>query len=680
MAGDGQPNGQADQYPNDMDSYNALIATSLQGKPSDGHRLAWIELINNEDPGIVHYDPPQGNEAVGQDLAYLEPDPGANASPGPYYGSSDNGQSNGSPKLAISPEDEEAQSSGDDHQYEEYSYDPECEIDEESSTHPPEVTKPQHLPTISKIQKRRDVLARKGIVLDSNGTRKGVVRKTASGGVEVLHHGEWIAAVYHHEIRGKLLQMTDRNGKYDVEPARGAHKLDRTAFKKDQQHWEFGERNSRPELLFVWDDPGDRADDDPELWYDGGRMVLSVANRPLRKFSEIPLTLSGQCEGLRLEAFRRLNSNISLYELRARMPITTCKRPGLRDKAVELPALGNRIARSRLKTVMKAWCMKEGSDVKIHRMLEMIPQDIQEEIVRTNSTRCFRDFTQAEMAYIGEGNKGTESSMKKAGLRRLPEDIRREKEEQKRLTIKGKKGNGLEIHPVVAEALERKTPVPKTPHGSRYNVSAKTSSTSRRFPRTKGGPSQNRTHREPGTSGVEFSPLGNAKRPASSELGTLFCKRPRVVEDESVNQAEGDKHSGYGQSATEEDSDENATGKPRPGPDFRYKKPTTAQEKVGIQEALSISLDDYERYMGYPPPFRTDRTESYAFQLSELQASLSEHTGLGDYAPILKQWGKWSSMESWRAMATPNRGVNGGAKKKVSGLEGDTLVDRSPVD
>ncbi|KAL9002744.1 MAG: hypothetical protein Q9188_004344 [Gyalolechia gomerana] len=676
MADDGRPNRQADHYPNDMDSYNALIATSSQGKPKQGRRLAWVELINNEDPGIDHYDLPQGNEAVDQDLSHPESDAGANESPGPYYGSSDDGQSNESPKLALLPKGESAQSSDDDYRYEEQAYDSECVIDEERSTQRPEEeestsTKAQHLPVISKNQRRRDDFARKGIELDSNGTRKGVVRKTGSGSIEVLHNGEWIAAVYHHEIRGKLLQMTDKNGKYDVEPARGAHKLDRTAFKKDQKHWKFEERNSRPELLFVWDDPGDRADDDPELWYDGGRMVLSVENRPLRKFSEIPLTLSGQCEGLRLEAFRRLNSNISLYELKARMPITTSKRLGLTDKPVGLPALGNRMARSRLSTGMKAWCMREGSDVRIRRMLEMIPKNIQEEIVRKNSTRCFRDFTQAEIAYIDEGNKGTELSMKKAGPRRLPEDIRREKEEQKQQVIKGRKGDGLQVHPVVAEALERTTPVAKTQHGSRSNVSAQTASMSPHYPRAKGGQSQ---------LGADPSPLGKAKRPASPPLGKMSFKRPRVLEDGSVNQPEGNTYSGHGPSATKEHSDQTTTGKPGHGPDFRYKKPSTVHDIIRIQQALNISREDYERYTGYPPTVRTDRNESYAFQLSELQASLSEQTGLGDSAPVLKQWGKWTSIEPWRPTAAPQGGVKGGAKKNVSGLEGDTLVDGSPVD
>lgn len=409
-------------------------------------------------------------------------------------------------------------------------------------------------------------------------------------------------------------------------------------------------------------------------------MVLSVENRPLKKFSEIPLTLSGQCEGLRLEAFRRLNSNISLYELKARMPITTSKRLGLTDKAVGLPALGNRMARSRLSTGMKAWCMREGSDVRIRRMLEMIPKNIQEEIVRTNSTRCFRDFTSGEIAYIDEGNKGTELSMKKAGPRRLPEDIRREKEEQKQQVIKGRKGDGLHVHPVVAEALERTTPVAKTQHGSRSNVSAQTASMSPHYPRSKGGQSQSGTHRGFGALGVELSPFGNTKRPASPPLGKMSFKRPRVVVDGSVNQPEGNTYSGHGPSATKEHSDQTTTGKPGHGPDFRYKKPSTVHDIIRIQQALNISRDDYERYTGYPPIVRTDRNESYAFQLSELQASLSEQTGLGDSAPVLKRWGKWTSMESWRAMAASHDGVKGGAKKNVSGLEGDTLVDGSRVD
>ncbi|KAL8941013.1 MAG: hypothetical protein Q9216_002493 [Gyalolechia sp. 2 TL-2023] len=655
-----------------MNSYNALIATSTKVKSEAGRRLTWIEIVNNEDPAINHYGLPQGNKAAEQDAKHPS-NTGANGSPGPYYGRSDDEKSKQSPKLALLPEEESADSSDDDYRWAD-SYDSDCEIDEERSTSRPEntSTKTPHAPTVSRVQQKRDDFAKKGVELDSYGIRMGVVRNTESGGIEVLHNGAWFAAVYHHEIRGKLLYMTDKNGKYDVEPARGAHKLDRTAFKKDHVHWRFDERKLRPECLFVWDDPGYEADKIPKFWYDRGRMVLSAENRPLRKFSEIPLTLSGQCEGLRLELFRRLNSNISLAELKARMPVTTSKRLGLTDKTVGLPALGNRMARSRLITGMKAWCMREGSDVRIRRMLEMIPKHIQEDIVRSNSTCCFRDFTQAEIAYIEEGNKGTESSMKKAGPRKLSEDIRREKQEHKQSIIEGKKGDGLIIHPVVEEALQRTTQMLGTSHA--YSEYARDASRWLIYPQTKFGQSRLRKYLEASTSKTN-SPYTNVKRPASPLPAETAFKRSKVLEEVKVKQPGGtSENSSHGPPAAQGHSDQTAKGNPQYGPDFRFKKPSNAHDLIRIQQALELSRYDYERRLGYPPAL-TDRTESYAFQLSQLQASFSERTRSGHDTPALKWWGKkWTSMESWR---TVHGKVEGGVKKNVSSLEGDTLIEKS---
>ncbi|KAL8719517.1 MAG: hypothetical protein Q9225_003484 [Loekoesia sp. 1 TL-2023] len=225
-----------------MDGYTQLIATSLQGKPTAGGSPSWLELINNEDPVTVQNDPSHGRETSIQGSAYPDPDGEGDESIGPYYGSSEDGQSSRSPRLRLSTPDEAVQASDDDYQYEENSEDS-CVINEKRSTW---VTKEgsaiskrasRHpdAPVVSKLQAKKQHHASQGIELDSNGTRKGVVRG-GPGSLKYLHNHEWIPAVYHHEIRQKLLQMTDKKGKYDEEPASGADELDRTAFKAEQQH------------------------------------------------------------------------------------------------------------------------------------------------------------------------------------------------------------------------------------------------------------------------------------------------------------------------------------------------------------------------------------------------------------------------------------------------------------
>lgn len=241
MAGEARINDLGEHYPDDMDEYTQLIATSLQGEPTAGRFSSWLELINNEDPVTTQNDPSHGRETSTQGSAYPDPDGEGNGSIGPYYGSSEDGQPSRSPRSYLSTPDEAARSDADYH-YEESSNDS-CVIDEKRSTR---VIKEEHAstkaarrhpdaPAVSKLQAKREQHASQGIELDSNGTRKGVVRGN-SGNLEFLHNHEWIPAVYHHKIREKLLQMTDKKGKYDVEPTSGADELDRTAFKAEHQH------------------------------------------------------------------------------------------------------------------------------------------------------------------------------------------------------------------------------------------------------------------------------------------------------------------------------------------------------------------------------------------------------------------------------------------------------------
>ena len=76
--------------------------------------------------------------------------------------------------------------------------------------------------------------------------------------------------------------------------------------------------------------------------------------------------------------------------------------------------------------------MKNGSEIKVERMLQTFPLDIQRQIFATGSTRCHRDLTPAEIEYIGmEGNKGTAASLKKAGPRRLDAATKQKRDSDK---------------------------------------------------------------------------------------------------------------------------------------------------------------------------------------------------------------------------------------------------------
>lgn len=190
-------------------------------------------------------------------------------------------------------------------------------------------------PRISKLQKKIQDARAHGIELDENGVRKGVVRHTTDG-LEYRHEGQWIPAVYHTDIRKKLLRVSDASGRYREQPLAGHDELDRTAFKLEQRNWVFSDRQRRPGVLFLWKDPKKNADYEPQLWYDDDRIVLDTKNHPLKlvsirtpffnrgdghssvtfycrvihfcslinriltdfieQWNELPFTISGQCE------------------------------------------------------------------------------------------------------------------------------------------------------------------------------------------------------------------------------------------------------------------------------------------------------------------------------------------------------------------------------------------------
>ncbi|KAL8926123.1 MAG: hypothetical protein Q9172_001910 [Xanthocarpia lactea] len=478
-----------------------------------------------------------------------------------------------------------------------------------------------------KIEDRRA----KGIELDANGARKGTTRNTNLG-LEYMLDGQFIPAVYHADIRGKLLQFADTLGSYDDEPARGLDELDRTAFQQDQKHWCLRDRDRRPEVLTYWEQPDNFWDYDVPLWYDNGRIVIDTDGRPLRLYPELPLTISGQCEGSRMEAWRRLNPRITMNDIKARMGWTTSKGEGRVTKSIKTPALANRMVRDRCRMGIKAWNPKEGSAIKEYRLLQTIPEAVQRAI-------------------------GTPASLAKAAHRLLDNDTRK-KVQEKRETAKSKKMNDLSsvtIHEVVEEALSKPGKIPARPRRS---------TASPPFP-APGHPTvrneRDENMEEHGVSemiAVEHR-LGSRENPYSLEE---TAPRPRNSPFEAAN---NNKDHGPGVS--------NGNGHPlqrvprtRVCPDFRFRKPDTVHEITLIQEALDLSRKDFERYIGFPPSFTTDRLQPYAYQLSELQGFFSR-VYPGQNPPGLRCWGPMSSFDGFRAR---QRGIGDGDQRPVHAESG----------
>lgn len=80
-------------------------------------------------------------------------------------------------------------------------------------------------------------------------------------------------------------------------------------------------------------------------------------------------------------------------DLRARMPLQTCKGDDKVSKTIKTPMLANRMARDRMKFGIKAWDPKQGSDIKVFRMLQTMPEAVQRTLLQTNSTRHVNFFS-----------------------------------------------------------------------------------------------------------------------------------------------------------------------------------------------------------------------------------------------------------------------------------------------
>ncbi|CAO1603872.1 hypothetical protein XANCAGTX0491_007448 [Xanthoria calcicola] len=560
-------------------------------------------------------------------------------------------------------------------------------------------------PSVSKLQKRIAEAKANGIDLDENGVRKGHVRDTANG-LEYLKAEQWIPACYHTDLRKRLLQLTDARGSYLRDPTKGWDELDRTSFKEDQKDWWFEDRDRRPDVLFLWEDPGYYPDYDPEVWYDHGRIVLDTKNHPLKLWRNLPLTISGQCEGYRLETFRRLDTRITMNDLRARMPLQTCKGRDKTSRTIKTPMLANRMSRSRMYFGIKAWDPKQGSAVKQYRMMQTMPEAIQHMILRTNSTRGYRDLTDAEVEYIDLGNKGTAAGLAKAGPRQLADKTRQANQKLK-YQRRSKKfaSSPITIHNVIREAFPEGLVEPKT---KRLRTPASTASPA--APALVYSPMDpmEEDHREdhgevkfgeqshhggaqiPSPGGETawhpapgFLPAGpstenyhaSATGPYGSSFNARHINNPTMqpathgnMEPNIASNNNPSNNNNNNNHPVRSDADLRRLGMARVhgtnlGIDFRYKKPESDRDVAFIQDALQLSRADFQHIIGFGPMTVTDHLQPYAYQLSELQAELNWTYPAG-HPPYLRSWGHMTSFENYMGRrqdydGAGNRGFRG---------------------
>ncbi|KAL9613290.1 MAG: hypothetical protein Q9167_002157 [Letrouitia subvulpina] len=293
------------------------------------------------------------------------------------------------------------------------------------------------------IQPRRKKLSRSqqkahfeamGVQVGYEFKRNGEVRVNNGQLYWLDPQDTWKPAVYHVDLREKFLRMTDAQGSYTHPPAQGGSALDRTSFFAPQRDWGFQAREYRPEVLFQWDEVESPEALHPGFMMDQGRIVLDSNNHPVVNW-DIPLTLSSEVEGGRLEAMHRLNGKINKDDFCARMPNERVITNGEVIKRQIPNAFGQRMLRFRMRAGIPTWNTKTGSDEVRSRIIECIPAETLNQILQTNSTRCFRDLSDKELLYVEKGNAG--KAVSRAGAHQLPQEERRRRFKKKYASLNG---------------------------------------------------------------------------------------------------------------------------------------------------------------------------------------------------------------------------------------------------
>ncbi|KAL9595783.1 MAG: hypothetical protein Q9219_006237 [cf. Caloplaca sp. 3 TL-2023] len=134
-------------------------------------------------------------------------------------------------------------------------------------------------------------------------------------------NGSTERCVRHEKIRQYLINQAARQGQYQYPRASGPEASDKTAYLRAQRDWGFEDRSQYPPIIFVFlrKDRKDPAYNPPSMRW-RGLLVVDSAEKPIRRFRNIPAALSSHTEGGLMEAIMREDSRIGIDDLRSLMP------------------------------------------------------------------------------------------------------------------------------------------------------------------------------------------------------------------------------------------------------------------------------------------------------------------------------------------------------------------------
>lgn len=169
-------------------------------------------------------------------------------------------------------------------------------------------------------------------------------------------------------------------------------------------------------------------DYEPEYWYDdeddkpNKRLMLDHDNHPIKKWKDLPATLSSLIEGFAIEAYCRIDSRISRMDIRARMPSHIEAAGGRMAPQIGLAAIGNRRDRFRIQNGLVSWDKRVGSDA----ITSYITSKLSTEDIVNNTTRGLKGLSKQEQNEVANLNKGR--NMARAGGKVLTEGLKLERE------------------------------------------------------------------------------------------------------------------------------------------------------------------------------------------------------------------------------------------------------------
>lgn len=261
--------------------------------------------------------------------------------------------------------------------------------------------------------------------------KKGKTRGTKQN-LQYLDGNRWVPAVYHHDIREFLISEASQHGEYTYPRERGPGRNDVTSYLESQKNWGPVRDENWADILYDFQKPKNRENPTYYLknWKFYGKIVISgYDNRPMRRFKDLPDTLSSALHGRDMEAMKRTDPRIRQRDFMTRMPLRHTTPAGTRRPIQSASSIGMRMTRFRQQQGMLSWIGRDGSKTLKNALWQRLPPENK----LANSIRGLEPPSIAEQNEIKKGNAG--KFLNRAGRRALTteERARRKKIIERRL-------------------------------------------------------------------------------------------------------------------------------------------------------------------------------------------------------------------------------------------------------